>query len=305
MKFKSILTIALVVSQLQFFAQKIEWHTDFEKAIKIAKESNKKLLLDFTGSDWCGFCIKLRHDVFEDPQFKKWAHDKLVLVELDFPRKKTLPAELKEQNEKLKGTFMVRGFPSLFFITPEGGFLGGMSGSRDLYSWIEEADEIINRDTYGIIPISDESPVKEGVVKEADANTITIWKVATQYDKGLPNNLVHNAFVSYAKSKGLEVDVQCFPYLFFKKKYIQSVEKGIQPDLIISNNNKLFEELKENKELLFKKNHTAYNAGYSSENLLFMGGFINVNKKSLYSKELREIMKDMVDNYNFAFGAGN
>ncbi len=302
MKSKSILIIALIFSQLQFFAQKLEWHTDFEKARKIAKESNKTLLLDFTGSDWCGYCIKLRRDVFEDPEFEKWAKDKLVLVELDFPRKKTLPAKIKEQNEKLQGQFMVRGFPSIYFITAEGGFKGAMGGYRDLYSWIEQADEIVERNTVGVIPISDDASIKEGVVKEAKENTLTIWKVATQYDKGLPNNLVHSAFVDYASRKGLKVDIQCFPYLFFKKKYAEAVKKDIQPDLIISNSSSIFDELKEDKALLFKKNNTGYNSGGSTENTLFMGRYMTANKKSLYTKELREIMKDMVDNYNFGFG---
>jgi len=143
MKLKSILVIALVFSQLQFFAQKLKWHTDYEEAKKIAKKSNKKLLLDFTGSDWCGYCIRLRKDVFEDPKFKKWANDKLVLVELEFPRKKILPNKLKQQNQMLLKKFKVRGFPTLFFLTSEEKVLGSMSGYRDLNAWIKEADGII------------------------------------------------------------------------------------------------------------------------------------------------------------------
>ena len=71
------------------------WIDDFDEAVKLAKAENKDLLVDFTGSDWCGWCIKLNKEVFSQPDFAGYAKKNLVLVELDFPNKaepKTTPA---------------------------------------------------------------------------------------------------------------------------------------------------------------------------------------------------------------------
>ncbi len=97
-----------------------KWETDFELAKKRAKEENKSILIDFTGSDWCGWCIKLNKEVFSTPEFQEYAAKKLIMVELDFPRKKELPAKLKEQNEKLQEEYKINGFPSVILLNPRG-----------------------------------------------------------------------------------------------------------------------------------------------------------------------------------------
>ena len=79
-----------------------EWLTDLPKAQAQAKEEKKMVLLDFTGSDWCGWCIKLHNEVFSKPEFAEYARKNLVLVEVDFPRKKKLGAEQKKANEALQ-----------------------------------------------------------------------------------------------------------------------------------------------------------------------------------------------------------
>ena len=65
------------------------------------------VLMDFTGSDWCGWCIKMDKEIFSTPEFQKYAQANLVLVELDFPHKKQLPPATKQQNDALAKT--VRG----------------------------------------------------------------------------------------------------------------------------------------------------------------------------------------------------
>jgi protein disulfide-isomerase len=96
------------------------WMTDFEAAKVKAKAENKPMLLDFTGSDWCGWCIKLDKEVFGEAAFKDYAEAELVLVELDFPRGKKQSAELKAQNEALAKQYGVRGFPTILVLSPEG-----------------------------------------------------------------------------------------------------------------------------------------------------------------------------------------
>jgi thioredoxin-related protein len=74
------------------------WQTDFQAAQARAKAQKKILLVAFTGSDWCPWCQKLKAEVFDKPPFATAAQKQFVLVDVDFPREKKLPAELKEQN---------------------------------------------------------------------------------------------------------------------------------------------------------------------------------------------------------------
>jgi thioredoxin-related protein len=96
------------------------WTDDFEAAKAQAEKDGKDLLLDFTGSDWCGWCVKLRKEVFDQEEFKKEAPKHFVLVELDFPRKKELAAKVKEQNRKLAEHFGVQGYPTIFLTDAKG-----------------------------------------------------------------------------------------------------------------------------------------------------------------------------------------
>lgn len=109
-------------------AAELKWHTDLAKAQALAKAENKKVLINFTGSDWCGFCIKLHKEVFTTPEFQEFAGKNLVLVEADFPRNKTLPAEVKAANEKLKDQHKVRGYPTLVILDSQGKKLGEIVG---------------------------------------------------------------------------------------------------------------------------------------------------------------------------------
>jgi len=97
-----------------------KWETDFEVAKKRAKAENKQILADFTGTDWCGWCIKLKKEVFDQPEFQEYAKKHLIMLELDFPRKKELPAKEKEQNEKLSEEFKVEGFPTILLMKATG-----------------------------------------------------------------------------------------------------------------------------------------------------------------------------------------
>ena len=63
-------------------AQDLVWNTDIVKATAESKKSKKPILLFFTGSDWCGWCIKLQKEVFTTDTFKKWAKENVVLLEL-------------------------------------------------------------------------------------------------------------------------------------------------------------------------------------------------------------------------------
>ena len=113
------------------------WDDDYDKALETAKAEKKMVLLDFTGSDWCGWCIKLDKEVFSQSEFKKYAKENLVLVEIDFPQGKHQTKKLKEQNEKLQSQFGVRGYPTIIVLNPEGkqvGKLGYMEGGPEAFT---------------------------------------------------------------------------------------------------------------------------------------------------------------------------
>jgi thioredoxin-related protein len=96
------------------------WTDDFEAAKAQAKKEGKDLLVDFTGSDWCGWCIKLKAEVFDKEKFKTEAPKKFVLVELDFPQKKKLDEATKKQNDALQKQYQINGFPTILLMDADG-----------------------------------------------------------------------------------------------------------------------------------------------------------------------------------------
>ena len=98
-------------------------------------------MLDFTGSDWCGWCIKLNKEVFSKPEFSEYAKKNLVLVEVDFPRHKELSAEQKKANEALQEKYKIEGYPTIIVLDGEGkkvGQLGYMNSPKAFTARLEE-----------------------------------------------------------------------------------------------------------------------------------------------------------------------
>ena len=97
------------------------WMTDFAAAKAKAKAENKPLLVDFTGSDWYSWCMKLNKEVFSKKAFQDYATEAFVLVEIDFPsRKIKQSAELKAQNEALAEKYGIKGFPTILILDADG-----------------------------------------------------------------------------------------------------------------------------------------------------------------------------------------
>jgi thioredoxin-related protein len=109
-------------------ASELSWGTDLPTALNQARSENKMVLLDFTGSDWCGWCIKFDHDVLSTDKFAGYAKSKLVLVKLDFPRHKEQDAALKQANQEIKKRFGVNGFPTFVLLNSAGRELGRQVG---------------------------------------------------------------------------------------------------------------------------------------------------------------------------------
>jgi len=99
---------------------KATWLTSIEEAQKIAQKTNKDILIDFTGSDWCGWCIKLHDEVFGTEKWNQEIPKKYVLVVLDFPKNKELSKEQKEYNDKLSREYGINGYPTVILLDSAG-----------------------------------------------------------------------------------------------------------------------------------------------------------------------------------------
>ena len=100
-------------------AAEAKWTDNYAAAVAQAKKDGKMLLLDFTGSDWCGYCIKLHEEVFSKPEFATWANAKFVCVELDYPAHKKLADDVKKQNDDMKTKYAIRGYPTIIILSSD------------------------------------------------------------------------------------------------------------------------------------------------------------------------------------------
>ncbi len=105
-------------------AEAKEWKTDFKNAAATAKASDKYMLLNFSGSDWCMWCMKLDKEVFSKNDFKNYAKDDLVCISVDFPRAIKQTKKLKQQNKDLARKYGVRGFPTIIILSPDSELVG-------------------------------------------------------------------------------------------------------------------------------------------------------------------------------------
>lgn len=155
------------------------WLTDFEAAKKQAAAEKKDILVDFTGSDWCGWCIKLDKEVFSTPAFK--AQKDFVLVSLDFPRRKEIPADQKAKNEALMRQWGVRGFPTIILTNAKGeayARTGYQAGGPDKY--LPHLAELRKQNTPGGIKAFGEEQAKLAAAAAKDAERGAKLKAAIE-----------------------------------------------------------------------------------------------------------------------------
>jgi thioredoxin-related protein len=116
------ITVCLLIAFFLVQARGAEptWLTDLAKAKAQAKAEKKMILLDFTGSDWCPPCKRLKKEVFSAPEFAEFAKDYLVLVEVDFPNSKPQSEELKKANEALAQQYSIEGYPTVIVLSSTG-----------------------------------------------------------------------------------------------------------------------------------------------------------------------------------------
>ncbi|MBI5691289.1 MAG: thioredoxin family protein [Verrucomicrobia bacterium] len=126
---RRLLTFLALVSAPLFAAD--GWTTDLKAAQQQSRSEKKVMLMNFTGSDWCSWCIKLKNEVFNTQEFKTYAAKNLILLEVDFPRNKPQSAELKKSNQELQKKYGIQGYPTLIVLNADQkqiGELGYMPG---------------------------------------------------------------------------------------------------------------------------------------------------------------------------------
>lgn len=144
-RFLLVLTF-LASSSIAAFASGDGWFTNFEEAKKNAAESGRPILADFTGSDWCIWCKKLKAEVLSQDAFLDYAKNNLVLMEVDFPRNKKLPAAVSTQNQKLMQQYGIMGFPTILLLDSQGNVIaqtGYKQGGAKAY--VQHIKELLNQ----------------------------------------------------------------------------------------------------------------------------------------------------------------
>ena len=137
---------AVVLSLFATVSFAAEWRSDYDKALADAKASNKYVLLDFNGSDWCPPCIEMKKVAFSKPAFLTYASKNLILVDVDYPQRKKLPAAVIKQNDRLAKQYDIErsGYPTVVLLDPNGKVLDRLEGyngetSADMIAWVEKA----------------------------------------------------------------------------------------------------------------------------------------------------------------------
>jgi thioredoxin-related protein len=128
------MTVKLLFLTTVFLFSSNTWHFNLEEARKIAKEEHKCILLNFSGSDWCGPCIRMRKEIFESEVFRKMADTQLVLVNADFPRNKKnqLSRDQQKINDEMADKYNPKGeFPYTLILNSEGKILKSWEGLPD------------------------------------------------------------------------------------------------------------------------------------------------------------------------------
>ena len=109
-------------------SQPAQWGTDLSAALSQARSEHRLVLMDFTGSDWCPWCMKLDRDVFATSQFADYANNNLELVRVDFPHNTPQSEDLRQANAALANRFNVNGYPTCILLDSSGKELGRQTG---------------------------------------------------------------------------------------------------------------------------------------------------------------------------------
>lgn len=213
MKRSMVMFLSLIVATMVsgYAEGRINWLTNYEEAVKVSRSTSKPMLLLFTGSDWCTWCIKLDKEVFDTPEFADSAADKFVFVKLDFPTKKQLSPEATAANKKLKKDFNVSGFPTVVILDSQQkplGTTGYRAGGGKQYA------------QYLFKMVNDSASYKQKI-SSLEKNELSSSDLKQLYEKATA--LGEEYEVDLIVAAGMHSDQQQF---FLTEKYRKLAEQG-------------------------------------------------------------------------------
>lgn len=151
--FVGCIAVTASAQSADYTASNPGWLVDLDEAYAESQKEGKPILANFTGSDWCGWCKRLTASVFSKPEFKTWAEQNVVLLELDFPRRTRIPDEYRQQNFNLQRALKVTGYPTIWVFdldkNSKGQYqisaLGKTGYARSVGDFTTAVDQMINR----------------------------------------------------------------------------------------------------------------------------------------------------------------
>lgn len=186
-----------------------KWTMDYDAAVKVAGEKKLPMILNFTGSDWCGWCKLMDKNVFAEDGWKKYAAESVVLVTLDFPKDKSIvPEKYVERNKELQGEFGVRGFPTYVVLDSDGKTKLGQLGAgkeKTPESFIVEFEGVVKMSEANVAAYLKANPDKAEAFKAAieekkDAKKALADWVATGPERNEENNKLFAGFQERIKA---------------------------------------------------------------------------------------------------------
>ncbi|MBO45875.1 MAG: hypothetical protein CMJ96_03170 [Planctomycetes bacterium] len=188
-----------------------DWYDDFDKATAAAKAEGKNLLVDFTGSDWCGWCIRLHDEVFQFDAFLDAAKKEYILVALDFPQDEAIKAKVPnpERNDELNNKYGIRGYPTILLMNAEGevfGRTGYQEGGPEKY--VAHMEEIAEAGRKGLANAKklNESYLSATTQEEKIAVVKTAIESMEGGDPDTPGSSTIADIVRYGFELGLEIE---------------------------------------------------------------------------------------------------
>jgi len=177
-----------------------KWFADFDTAAAEAKKAGKDLLVDFTGSDWCGWCIKLHKEVFGHEEFTKGVENNFVLVALDFPHDEEVMAKVPnpERNRELQEKYGITGFPTVLAMTPDGEVFGRTGYQRGgVEPYLKSLEEML---TTGKATLADSKKIEaEFAAAKGEARTAVLNRAIATLEGMEPDAVGIAVFAGVAK----------------------------------------------------------------------------------------------------------
>jgi len=180
-KLFALVTSALLLASPAWAAESEGWLTDYKEGLAAAKESQKNMMVLFTGSDWCIWCKRLQADILQKEEFKTFAKENLILVELDFPRENKPSQEVQEERKALAAKYEIRGYPTLVLLSPEEKDFGRMGYQKEVSEFLEKykslAAELAKESTPPEAPLDFQYTIR---INYKDAPEMEGWMKAMQ-----------------------------------------------------------------------------------------------------------------------------